>query len=48
MAFYTIMPFGIQWLFQNQYNGWAYVLCVAQFIGFVMASVAIHNTEVFK
>jgi hypothetical protein len=22
MAFYTIMPFGIQYLFQNNYTGW--------------------------
>lgn len=44
-AFYTIAPFGIQWLISNSYNGWAYIACFAQLVGFVMISLAISDSK---
>ena len=44
IAFYTIVPFGIQWLMNNGFNGWAIVLGVGEIIGFVALSVAVHSS----
>lgn len=48
VAFYTLTPFGIQYLFSNGYNGWGYTACVGEFIGFILLSVAINETKAFK
>lgn len=43
MAFYTVAPFGIMWLFQNNYDVWGYILAVGQLIGYVILSLTIHD-----
>lgn len=48
VAFYTVAPFLIQYLFNNGFNTWAYIGCFAEFIGFVMMSIAIHESKLLK
>lgn len=48
MAFYTAMPFGIEWCFTNDHTGWGYILAGVEFIGFVMASMAIKESAMLK
>ena len=44
VAFYTVVPFGIQWLAMNGYSTWAIMLGVAEFIGFVLMSIAVSDS----
>lgn len=42
VAFYTLTPFGIQWLATNGHNTWAIIAGVGLFIGYVWLSFAVH------
>lgn len=48
VAFYTLTPFGIEWLFDNHYDAWGYIACIGQLFGFVLISWSIHETKLFK
>ena len=43
VAFYTLTPFAIQYLFNNGHNAWGYVACVGQFAGFCLIAIAIND-----
>jgi len=45
VAFYTLTPFAIQWLFTHGYNGWAYIACIGELVGFVLISLAIEEKK---
>jgi hypothetical protein len=45
MAFYTLAPFGIAYLFQNHYDVWGYIAAVGQFAGYVTVSVMLHDSK---
>jgi hypothetical protein len=45
VAFYTLTPFGIQYLFNNGFSAWGYVACIGEFVGFVLISMAIHDQK---
>lgn len=45
VAFYTLLPFGIQWLYMAGHTGFMYVGCVAQLIGYVLMSIAINDSK---
>lgn len=48
VAFYTITPVLIQYLFANGYTGFAYMAVLAEIVGFVLISFAIHDNKSFK
>ncbi|MEN0059585.1 MAG: hypothetical protein AAGB31_12170 [Bdellovibrio sp.] len=43
VAFYTVTPFGIQWLATNGFNTWAIVAGVGMFVGYILMSIAVHQ-----
>lgn len=43
VAFYSVMPFGINWLYQNGHSGWSYVAGAAWLIGFILMGMAVHE-----
>lgn len=43
VAFYTVTPLAIQWLFQNNYPVWGYIMSVGLLIGYIFMSIAIHS-----
>jgi hypothetical protein len=45
VAFYTLTPFLIQWLFANGHDGWAYLASAGELAGFAMISFAIHEAK---
>lgn len=48
MAFYSLLPFGVKWLSDNGRTGFFYVSCVAWVIGYIMVSIAIHESDLLK
>lgn len=44
VAFYTAVPFAIQWLASNGFNTWAIILGIGEFVGFVMLSVSVSES----
>lgn len=44
LAFYTITPFGIQWLYQNNYTAWAVVLGLGELVGFILLGIAVRES----
>ena len=48
VAFYTIAPFFIHWLYTNDHTTWAYILGFGEFVGFIMMSVAINTSKFLK
>ena len=45
VAFYTMTPFLIEWLYKNDHVAWAYILGAGEFIGFVLMSIAISKVK---
>lgn len=45
VAFYTLTPFGIQWLATNGHTAWAGIAGIGELVGFVMISIAIHENK---
>jgi len=45
MAFYTISPLIINWLFENGHQVWGYIMSVAMFIGYCVLSVHLHEKK---
>lgn len=45
VAFYTAVPFAIEWLANNGYSTWAIILGVGEFAGFCLMSLAIHESK---
>lgn len=43
MAFYTMTPLGIQWLFKNDYVVAGFLLSTALLIGYAVLSITIHE-----
>jgi hypothetical protein len=43
VAFYTAVPFAIEWLSNNGYSSWAIILGVAEFVGFIGLGMAVHE-----
>lgn len=43
VAFYTMLPLLAQYLFTNEYNAWGYVAVVANFLGYCLMSVTVHE-----
>lgn len=41
VAFYTLLPFAIQYLFSNGQNSWGYIASAALAIGYVMLSIVV-------
>jgi hypothetical protein len=48
MAFYSLLPFGCYWLQKEGHTGFFYVACVAWLIGYIMVSIAIHESDLLK
>ena len=44
IAFYTAVPFGIQWLATNGFTAWAVILGIGEFVGFIMLGFAVHGS----
>jgi len=42
VGFYSLLPFGIIWLFNNEQSVWGYAASAVMFIGYVMLSFAAH------
>lgn len=45
VAFYTVVPFGIQYLANSGNTAWAVVVGIGQGVGFVMLSIAVHESS---
>ena len=43
VALYTGSPFLAQWLFNSNYNVWAYLLCMVIAVSFFAISWAVHE-----
>lgn len=43
MAFYTLVPFGIQWLAVHDQTAWAILAGVGELAGFVALSISLHD-----
>ncbi len=43
VGFYSILPFGMQWLYTNNHSGWSYVVGAVWFIGFIVLGVTVNN-----
>lgn len=43
VAFYTLVPFGIQWLAAHDYTAWAIVAGVGEFAGYCMLSISVYE-----
>lgn len=47
-AFYTLTPFGIQWLFKNGYDVWGWIASLGEVAGFFVISAAINETKLWN
>lgn len=45
VAFYTAVPFGIQWLATNGFTAWAVVLGIGELVGFVILGMAVSDAK---
>ena len=43
VAFYTLTPFVIQWLFANGFDAWGWIASIGEVLGFVALSVQLHE-----
>jgi Sec-independent protein secretion pathway component TatC len=43
LAFYTLVPFGIQWLTLNGHTAWAITAGVGEFVGFIWLGIALRQ-----
>ena len=43
VAFYTAVPFAINWLANNGFSTWAIIFGIGEFIGFIFMGLAIYE-----
>ena len=45
VAFYTLVPFMIMWLFDNGNDVWGYLAAVGEAVGFVILSMTVYDKQ---
>lgn len=48
VAFYSLLPSGVKWLSDNGHTGFFYVACLAWVVGFILMSMAIHESKLLR
>ena len=48
VGFFCLLPWGAKWLHDQQHTGFFWVAVVVWFIGYVMVSLAINESEFLK